>query len=356
MAKFDLRRLFYDCFDPQPGEKVLFITDIPHGEIADTDIWSERRNRMVLEWKHVMKGLADKRNFTVLGIHQYPATGANGAPLPSVTVGLVKSATLVIAMTQFSATSPLGQIIKSERYLRAASLPGVNRKMEEMGLAVDYAEVQRRCDILAPLIADNPFTFVEFSTGHKLRMDIRYRKGHKDNGHFPFTRFGTFGNLPAGEICPAPYEGERLGEPSLTDGDWPVAYNGKIAIFQVKENRIGEITGDSEAVAHFETRFGVDPARRNVAEAGFGLIPGITELIGATLQDEKLGFHIAWGQSSHLGGIWGPEKFKGPETIEHEDRIYAKGCPIEATRVLVSKTPDCQDPLTIIDNCAYTIF
>ena len=352
----DLRKLFYDCFDPQPGEKVLFMTDMPHGDIADTEAWQQRRNKMVPKWYTTMLQISGKQRFDVFPIHEYLATGANSAPLSRTTEAMIRGSTLVVAMTQFSATGPLGQIIKSERYLRAASLPGVIPIMEETGLAVDYAEVQRRCDVLESIIKENPFSFIEFSTGHKLRVDVRWRKGHKDNGHFPFARLGTFGNLPAGEVCPAPYEGERLGEPSLTEGDWPVAFNGKIAVFKVKENRIGEITGESEAVAHFEERFGKDPARRNLAEIGYGLIPMDPIPCGAILQDEKLGLHLAWGMSSHLGGIWGPEKFKGPETIEHEDRIYAKGFPVEATRVLVSRDSDCHNPIVIINNCQYVIF
>ena len=50
MAKsFDLEKLLMDVFAPQPGEKVLVMNDLPHGEYADNERWAGRRE-MAKEW------------------------------------------------------------------------------------------------------------------------------------------------------------------------------------------------------------------------------------------------------------------------------------------------------------------
>jgi len=38
-----LEKLFIDVFNPLPGETVLFITDVPHGDLEDYDQWHSRR-------------------------------------------------------------------------------------------------------------------------------------------------------------------------------------------------------------------------------------------------------------------------------------------------------------------------
>jgi len=78
-----------------------------------------------------------------------------------------------------------------------------------------------------------------------------------------------------------------------------------------------------------------------MAELGFGVLKDFGILpVGKILQDEKLGFHIAFGRSEHFGGIIGPDDFSSPEEVIHLDRIY-----ISATQITL-KYPDGQDDLT----------
>jgi len=65
------------------------------------------------------------------------------------------------------------------------------------------------------------------------------------------------------------------------------------------------------------------------------------------LQDEKLGFHIAFGRSEHFGGIIGPDDFSSPEEVIHLDRIYISTTqPRITVQSIILKYPDGQDDLT----------
>lgn len=46
---FDLKKLLIDVFAPQSGEQVLVMSDLPHGEWADSEKWAQRRE-MAAEW------------------------------------------------------------------------------------------------------------------------------------------------------------------------------------------------------------------------------------------------------------------------------------------------------------------
>src|SRR5215211_7680813 len=77
----DLQKLFTDVFDPQPGETALVLLDTPHGHIADTPAWAQRR-AMAERWYQALAQLSSKRHFRILPLVSYPATGAHNAQLP----------------------------------------------------------------------------------------------------------------------------------------------------------------------------------------------------------------------------------------------------------------------------------
>jgi len=59
----------------------------------------------------------------------------------------------------------------------------------------------------------------------------------------------------------------------------------------------------------------------------------VTEMSIMVLEDEKAGFHWAYGRSDHLGGKTGVDAFLNPDNVVHTDIVYAKGCPIIASKV-----------------------
>jgi hypothetical protein len=172
---FDLGKFFEDIFKPAKGEKVTVMYDLPHGDIADSDAWKERR-QMAEDWRENLAGMADRWGISVHPTVTYPATGSNNADLPSkfqmgdreVTLDeLLEDSTIIIAMPQFSATAPLYPLAKSSKQLRVGSMPGVAKFMEETGLSADYSKIEKQCKKMEPIFNQAVAAEVEFSTGQR---------------------------------------------------------------------------------------------------------------------------------------------------------------------------------------------
>lgn len=328
---FNRDKLLRDVFAPAPYERVLVMVDLPRPGLPDQPEWAERR-AMAEEWRAGFERLGCR----VAPLLRYPATAGNNADLvefgeseghPIPVAQAIAGANIVIAMTTNSATAPLSACVKRRSDLRVASMPGVLRRMEHSALAADYPEVARRTHLLAERLTRAESAEVTFDTGHHFTFDLRYRVGHADDGQCTRDKEGfRLINLPSGEAFIVPYEGERPGEPSRSAGIIPVGWQGETARLHVRQNRIEEIEGGTYANklrAHFE----VDPARRNVAELGLGCNDAAV-VMGSVIEDEKAGFHWAYGRSEHLGGVIGPEAFRDPSHVVHHDIVYADGCPI----------------------------
>jgi leucyl aminopeptidase (aminopeptidase T) len=360
----DLEKLIVDVFAPEPGETVLLMTDVPHGNLRDNDEWAARR-QMVQEWREAFQALGQKSGFVVKPLFRYPATGANNADLPpeGETAGkrvgvstVLAGANIVVALTQYSATAFLiTDYIGSSDTRRAASMPGVTKSMEKSALAADYREVARKGNILADRLNRAVGARAEFSTGHKVYFDLRYRQAGVDDGMLHRDKKGIrLINLPSGEAFKVPYEGEIEGDPSRTEGTLPVVLEREMVLYEVRENRIIEVIGDGPQAATQRGYFAVDPARRNIAELGLGTNDKAI-ISGNLLEDEKVpGLHWAYGRSDHIGGIVGVDSFIDPTYVVHRDTVYAKGALVGvASLVLVYE--DGTEEQVIRDN-AYTLF
>ena len=91
----------------------------------------------------------------------------------------------------------------------------------------------------------------------------------------------------------------------------------------ISKGKVFKIEGGQEAkrFEEFLKSFN-DPETYRVAELGIGCNPKAV-VTGNVLEDEKVGLHIAYGHSTHLGG-------KVKSDI-HIDIVHAKGCPVEGT-------------------------
>lgn len=343
-SRFDLEQFLIDVFAPEAGERVLVMVDEPREGVPDHERWASRRT-MAEEWRTGLARLGRTRGFEVLPLASYPATGANNADLPSEArvgdrpaslQGLLDEVSLVLAFTEFSSTAPLSNVCRRRRgarVFRAASMPGIEKRMEETALAADYAAIARRCRILKDAFDGAERAEVEFSTGHRMLFDLRYRVAESDDGYLHRDKDDEFPviNLPSGETFQVPYEGERPGEPSRTAGELPVAAGGETVVLRAEGNRIVDVLGDGPAASRYRDLFDADPARRNVAEIAFGCNER-AEVTGNVLEDEKAGFHWAFGRSDHLGGVVGVEAFRDPSMVIHQDIVYARTSPISAVR------------------------
>ncbi len=341
---FNLERFLIDVFAPEPGERAVVATDVPTPASPDTKTWAERR-AMAAEWREGLEALGRKVGFDVLPLLTYPATGAHGAGFPDdarvadrpVAMGtLLDEVSLLLALTEFSPTAALVDVCKRRpgaHVFRAASMPGIEKRMERTSLAADYGRVARRCRLLKEAFSTADRAEVEFSTGHRCLFDLRFRIPEADDGYLHRDKSDDIPviNLPSGETFEVPYEGEKNGVPSRTAGDLPVAARAETVVFRVLANRIVEVVGAGAEAGRYRGFFRDDPARGNIAEVAFGCNDR-AEVTGNVLEDEKAGFHWAYGRSDHLGGVTGLAAFLDPSNVVHQDIVYAKGNPITILR------------------------
>jgi len=355
---FNVQKLFTDVFNPETDETVLIIIDTAREKHKETPEW-RLRHQMAIEWHKDIKALGKKRNFKVLPIVKYPATFKHNADLPwgkgeplNLNEALSKT-TIALALTEFSASAPLINWSKSHPDFRCASMPMVTKDMEQTALVADYKKVALRCQELKKILEDTQGIDVVFSTGHRCYFDVRFRECLTEDGNLPRDKQGfRLINLPSGETFYAPYEGEK-GELSLTFGELPIRKNGELVVFRVEENSIVEVIGDGPHANEFKEFFAIDAARRNIAECAFGTNPKAV-VTGNVLEDEKAGFHWAYGRSDHIGGITGVNSFKSPENVVHFDWVYAKDSPIFVTEA--KAIYEDNKTVTIIKNGDYSVF
>lgn len=352
---FDLGKFFEDIFKPANDEIVTVMHDLPHGDIKDNEKWKQRR-QMAQEWRDEIAGMAGKWGLTVNPVVTYLATGGNNAPLPETCdmggeekniVDLVNSSTIVLAMPEFSATAPLYPLAQKHTKLRIGSMPGVAKFMEESGLSADYQKIGKQAKEIAKIFDRAVAADVEFSTGHKCHFDLPLEnKALIDDGILHPERAGShdaLSNLPAGEVFCVPNENED----SKTKGDLPQKFGGGTIVYVVEKNRIKNVRGDGLDAARLRKEFAADPGRQNIAEFAIG-INDKAKVTGIILEDEKAGFHWAYGRSDHFGGKIGIPQFNSVENVIHMDVVYAKESPITCKQ-LDFVFPDGSRQTLIID-------
>jgi leucyl aminopeptidase (aminopeptidase T) len=330
MDLIERKQLFSDIFATKSGEKVLILFDIPHSNIKDTNTWKKRRE-MVKEWYQTFKIMGDEVGFSV-DIIKFKATGIHNLPIPQEISDKASKYNLVLAMTEYSATTSLIKLITTKDTItRCASMPSIEKKMEETALKTDYTMVQKYAIALEKILNNAIAAEISFSTGDNLYIDLRNRVAKSDKGVCRKT--GQSINVPSGEACIVPYEAtqdeiKKYGE-SKTEGILPVRYQRELVKFNIKNNKIIEIIGNGEESYKMRNFFEENDTRRNIAELGIGCNPNAV-VTGNILEDEKAGLHVAYGKSTHLGGKI--------ESDMHMDVCYAKGCPVEGRLVTLINT------------------
>jgi hypothetical protein len=337
---FNLERLFVDVFAPQSGDVVTIMVDVPHGEIADSEEWQDRR-RMADEWRQQIEGFSTSYGIHVNPIIVYEATGAHNRDMPEYgecagervrLEDIIQDSTVILSMPEYSASAPLLGLARTHEHLRIASMPTVARSMEETALSADYEEIAATCARLAPLFEGADGVEVTFSSGHTCYFDISHHGPvFQDTGLLrpaPKPSGLVFANLPAGEVCMVPNEAES----SRTAGEIPATIDGETIVFVVEKNQIVDVQGDGPIAEEKRRQFSQEAALGNIAEVAIGCNDKAV-VTGNVLEDEKAGFHWAYGRSEHLGGGVGAGDFSSPDKVEHMDIVYARGNPIICTRL-----------------------
>ncbi len=337
---FSLEKLFVDVFAPQSGDIVTIMYDLPHDDIPDTQEWRERR-QMAEEWLVEITQFSKKYSLHINPLVKYEANGMHNSDLPEYGLcegnrvrleDFARDSSIIISMPQFSASAPLVAFTKKYENLRVASMPGVTKAMQETGLSADYNRIAETCAQLANLFDRSDGIEVVFSTGHICFFDKSdHKPALQDDGrlHPSADKDGfRFRNLPSGEVCIVPNERPD----SKTKGKIPVGYGDEIAVFVVLNNQISEVHGDGPIAAKKRQEFRDEKALCNIAEVAIGCNDKAV-VTGNVLEDEKAGFHWAFGRSDHLGGTVSPKDFSAPNKVLHQDVVYAKGNPVVCKRL-----------------------
>ena len=344
LSKEELVALVGRVFLPGPEDTGLAIlVDLPDATVPDDAAWTARRET-AREWAQMLFEAREVLGFPTrlvlyANVHtnngDLPATGwiHGGGPLPACAEALDPDAavafsalyaghSMLIAITKFSSTAPL-KVAARQFPIRAATMPGFRADMIP-ALRLDYTEVNRRVVLLKDLLdraTGADLVFRHPGGEARLHLDLRYRTGHASGGLLPTP--GVAGNLPSGEAYIVPYEGERPGEPSRSEGQLPVQFGSEVVLYAIAGNvAVAVLPGGPEA-AREAALLAAEPAYGNLAELGLGVLAAFgVKPIGVVLLDEKLGLHIAFGRSEHFGGQVGPDRFSRPDAVVHIDRVY----------------------------------
>lgn len=201
--------------------------------------------------------------------------------------------------------------IDEAKTLRAIWTPGITLDMFRRTAGIDYGLLQRRCAAIMDAMTGADSIRVTSPGGTDIKVPINGRKPMSDDGDF--TKPGTGGNIPAGEVFISPLPGKSEGvivfdgSISLNEGDMIVDTPVRVVY---KNGFITEITGgreaellrasiesgekkayEFEAEGNLEKGAGASYAKnaRGLGELGIGLNPK-AEIRGNMLEDEKA-FH-----------------------------------------------------------------
>lgn len=232
-------------------------------------------------------------------------------------------------------------LLDGKKTMRAVWTPGITEDMMNRTANIDYDELKKRCEILGKLFEGCVSVHVTAPGGTDLQIPVEGRKLLYDDGDF--SKPGTGGNIPAGEVFISPVVGDA--ENNIPGCQGVIVYDGSMTFSDgdsiletpitctVKDGYVTSITGGAEAkrLNKTVTEAEVNPFNlekegklekgmaevykknaRNIGELGIGLNPAAS-INGNMLEDEKAFHtcHFAIGQNYdndapaliHLDGV-----------------------------------------------------
>ena len=202
-------------------------------------------------------------------------------------------------------------LLDGKKTMRGVWTPGITPDMMNRTAAIDYKELGERCKKLDELFQGAVKVFVTAPGGTDIKIPINGRKLMADDGNF--TKPGTGGNIPAGEVFISPVVGGSEGvivyDGSMTFADGDSILETPITC-KLENGFVKEIEGGAEAKRLLKTITEAEQRAiqyekekklpegqgavykknaRNIGELGIGLNPA-AQITGNMLEDEKA-FH-----------------------------------------------------------------
>lgn len=341
---FSLTRLLQTVFQPQPGERVAILIDLPHPQDAAGFAFLNIPNLTIQRLAHdvfyqgLRGGVLDKLGLAGGNLFAYRPTGGSNLDLPdqactpegsqvSLERDVYPNFDILLCISTFSATAPLTAFAKKYGF-RGATLHGLNELILNTGLAVDYDEVSRQAEKLRLAMTKADAFEIDFQVQGRLETLKLWCDGQEAQKSHGLCRGKTpdVANLPAGEVYFVPRGAE---------GSFPLRYeDGTLGRMDVAAGRIHKaslLRGRQSTIDAHNLKLASDPLTGELGELGFGtqdLPPS-----GQDIQDEKIlgTLHIATGRSDHLGGHLTPDKFAYAQNATHDDILFSP-----------TKTPEIQ--------------
>ena len=225
-------------------------------------------------------------------------------------------------------------LLEGKKSMRAVWTPGITEDMYNRTVNINYGELTERCKKLGKIFENAINVQVTAAGGTNISVPVYGRKLMNDDGDF--SKPGTGGNIPAGEVFISPLVGKCQGvivyDGSMTFSDGDSILETPITC-KVENGYVTEISGGEEArrllktITEAENRSieyeknGKLPEgqgaiykknARNIGELGIGLNPAAS-ITGNMLEDEKAfrTCHFAIGENYdndapsliHLDGV-----------------------------------------------------
>ncbi|MCI6365937.1 MAG: aminopeptidase [Spirochaetia bacterium] len=225
-------------------------------------------------------------------------------------------------------------LLEGKKSMRAVWTPGITEDMYNRTVNINYEELAERCKKLGKIFENAINVQVTAAGGTNISVPVYGRKLMNDDGDF--SKPGTGGNIPAGEVFISPLVGKCQGvivyDGSMTFSDGDSILETPITC-KVENGYVTEISGGEEAKRLLKTiteaenrsieyeKNGKLPEgqgeiykknARNIGELGIGLNPAAS-ITGNMLEDEKAfrTCHFAIGENYdndapsliHLDGV-----------------------------------------------------
>jgi len=219
-------------------------------------------------------------------------------------------------------TSVFDLVMSGKKCSRGFWTPGITTDMFLRTANIDYKQLQKRCEILCAKFENAVSVHVTAPGGTDIKIPVQGRKPFSDDGCF--SKGGTGGNIPAGEVFISPVVGGSEGRivfdgsMSLTGGDIAInepiicdVSNGFVtAVYNAVSGQSSPAPQESEAGKLLSSIMGSEQKARKMAqdgvfskekaasyernsrgigELGIGLNPA-AKITGNMLEDEKA-FH-----------------------------------------------------------------
>jgi len=209
------------------------------------------------------------------------------------------AAELLITTKSLSHTN--ARINACKKGARIVTMPGITKEILERTIDIDYNKLMKVHEKLGNIIDGGKEVKIKTIIGTNLTFSIRGRRAFGGDSGL-FTKKGSFGNLPIGEIFVAPVEGTANGA-YVVDASFAGIGKLKSPIkIYVKNGRAVKIYGEKADVLN-ELLDSAGKDARNIAEFGIGTNEK-AKITGNILEDEKVigTCHIALGNNVGFGG------------------------------------------------------